>query len=149
MPLKKPRKPVKRVKVVDTDAARDLEVTIENDGRLYESQFRPIVANLMKKRRSGVYRHDGAVKLFGYLVEAGAKKYAAEFGDRDTPWHVLFSVPTRRAVAESLARSFETEADLGNYDHLAPPPSARSGTRTKTPAELRSDIARATGVRVR
>ena len=69
--------PARHAGVVDQDAARDLELTIANDGDLYRQQFQPIMKNLMKKRRAGTYRHDLAVKLFGYLVEAGAKKYAA------------------------------------------------------------------------
>ncbi len=131
---------------VDQHAARDLELYIENDGQLYRSQTTPILANLAKKRRAGKYQHDLAVKLFGYLVESGAKKYAQETGGGQ-PWNKLFDVPTRRAVAESFTRSFETEYDLGNYDHLAPTDgSAR--TAPATPAEIRADVARATGVRV-
>ena len=38
----KKRAPARRVEVIDRDAARDLELTIENDGRLYESQQKPI-----------------------------------------------------------------------------------------------------------
>lgn len=133
---------------VDQAAARDLELYIENDGQLYRSQTAPILTNLAKKRRAGKYQHDLAVKLFGYLVEAGAKKYAQEHADGQ-PWNKLFDVPTRRAVAESLARSFETEYDLGNYDHLAPTGSGGSGrTVPATTAEIRADVARATGVRV-
>jgi hypothetical protein len=144
----KKRTPARRVEVIDQHAARDLELTIENDGRLYESQQKPIILNLMKKRRAGTYRHDLAVKLFGHLVESGAKKYAAEYRDGGV-WHVMFNVPTRRAVAESLTRSFETEADLGNYDHLLPHASTKMRSQPKTTAQIRNDIERATGMKIR
>src|SRR5207253_11341176 len=59
-------------------------------------------------------------KLFGYLVESGAKKYVKEFGTSDHPWHKMFDAATRRQVADAMARDFEAEAKLGNYDHLLP-----------------------------
>lgn len=143
--------PARHAGVVDQDAARDLELTIENDGDLYRQQFQPIVKNLMRKRRAGTYRHDLAVKLFGYLVEAGAKKYAANYGDDGKPWHAMFNVPTRHAVAASMTRSFEREAELGNYDDLLPPTPTRQHVSAvkRTNAQLRHDIQRATGMKVR
>jgi len=101
----------------DKTAARELELFIDNDGDLYRQMTTSIHKNLATKLARGEYLHDRAVKAFGYLAEAGAKKYAKEFGGT---WHVMFSVPTRRVVAESMARQFETEADLGNYNHLLP-----------------------------
>jgi hypothetical protein len=104
----------------DRIAADDLVLFIDNDGEMYRQQYTPIVKNLMTKRARGEYDPGRAIDAFMYLVESGAKKYAREHGDARTPWHVLFSVATRRAAAELLARSFETEAKLGNYDDLLP-----------------------------
>jgi hypothetical protein len=98
----------------------ELELYIENDGDLYRSQTTSILKNLATKKAQGAYKHDLAVKAFEYLVEAGAKKYAKEFGSPGHPWHKMFDVPTRRAVAKSFAKSFETEYALGNYDSLLP-----------------------------
>ena len=103
--------------MVDEHAAAELEIFIENDAALYRQQHVSILKNLATKKARGEYKHDLAVKLFGYLVEAGAKKYTKEFGG---VWHQVFEVPTRRAVAESFAKSFETEHGLGNYDALLP-----------------------------
>lgn len=103
----------------DTHAATDLRLYIDNDGELYRQQTTSILKNLVTKRARGEYKHDLAAKAFGYLVEAGAKKYAREFGS-DQPWHKLFDVGTRKLVAEALTRSFEAEAALGNYDSLLP-----------------------------
>ena len=87
-----------------------------NEYDLHKMQ-QAIIANLATKKARGVYKRDLAVKGFMPLVEAGAKKYAKEFGGT---WHQMFDVPTRRAVAKELVDSFEAENALGNYDHLLP-----------------------------
>jgi hypothetical protein len=112
----------------------ELELYIENDGDLYRSQTTSILKALTTKKARGEYKHDLAVKAFEYLVEAGAKKYAKEFGSPGHPWHKMFDVATRRAVAKNFAKSFETEYALGNYDYLLPLKYAglkqhREGTR--------------------
>ena len=103
--------------MTDTHAATELKLFIDNDAQLYRAQHVSIQKNLATKKVRSLYKHDLAVKLFGYLVESGAKKYAKEFGGT---WHQLFSVPTRKAVAEELTKGFEGEYALGNYDYLLP-----------------------------
>jgi hypothetical protein len=98
----------------------ELEQYINNDAVLHRQQHASILKNLATKKARGAYKHALAVKLFGYLVEAGAKKYAKEFGSPDQPWHRMFDVSTRKAVAEELTKSFEAEHALGNYDNLLP-----------------------------
>jgi len=105
--------------MIDEHAATELKLYIDNDGQLHRSQHVPIFKNLATKKVRSQYKHDLAVKLFGYLVEAGAKKYVKEFGGPPV-WHKQFDVPTRKAVAEELTRDFEGEFELGNYDHLLP-----------------------------
>lgn len=100
--------------------ATELTLFIENDANLHRQQHVPILKNLATKKVRSQYKHDLAVKLFGYLVESGAKKYAKEFGSPDQPWHKLFDVATRKRVAEDLTRDFEGEFELGNYDNLLP-----------------------------
>lgn len=104
---------------VDPGAARELDLFIRNDGDLYRQQHIPITKNLITKMARGTYDSEKAVKMFMYLAESGAKKYKKEFGD-ELKWHEMFNVATRREVAKSLRNSFETEAELGNYDHLLP-----------------------------
>lgn len=106
--------------MTDTHAASELKLYIDNDGDLYRRQTTSILKNLATKKARGVYKHDLAVKLFGYLVQAGAKKYADEFEPTLRVWHQIFDAPTRRAVAEALTRDFEGEYALGNYDSLLP-----------------------------
>src|SRR4029077_21046269 len=104
--------------MTDEHAASELKLYIDNDGDLYRRQTTSILKNLVAKRARGQYKHDLAAKLFGYLVEAGAKKYVKEFGSTSQPWHKMFDAGTRRQVAEALTRDFEAEASLGNYDPL-------------------------------
>ena len=106
--------------MTDTHAATELEQYIENDADLHRQQHAPILKNLATKKARGQYKHPLAVKLFGYLVESGAKKYAKAFGSPNQPWHKMFDVPTRKRVAEELTKSFEAEHKLGNYDFLLP-----------------------------
>ena len=39
--------------------------------------------------------------------EAAAKSYTAEYADTGTPWHKLFTVETRREVAQNLLDTFD------------------------------------------
>ena len=105
---------------MDDQAATELKLYIDNDAALRRQQHVPIWKNLATKKVRSQYKHDLAAKLFGYLVEAGAKKYAQEFGSPGQSWHQMFPVPTRKAAAEALTRDFESEFELGNYDHLLP-----------------------------
>lgn len=106
--------------MIDKHSAHELKLFIKNDADLYRQQHTPINKNLATKKARGQYKHDLAVKLFGYLVEAGAKKYAKAFGSPGQPWHKMFDVPTRKAVAEDLTKTFETEYALHNFDDLLP-----------------------------
>lgn len=106
---------------MDQSAARELELFIENDGDLYRQQYTPILKNLALKKAKGIYDHAKAVKLFRYMVDRADKIY---FSQAD-PWRrqsgkVLTDTATRNHVADSLARKFEREYDLGNYGNLLP-----------------------------
>lgn len=112
--------------------AADLKLYIDNDGDLYRRQYVPILKNLATKKARGIYKHGLAVKLFGYLVEAGAKKYASTYGSPGQLWHKMFDVPTRRLVAEELTKDFEGEYATGNYDHLLPKKYQKPETAPRT-----------------
>jgi hypothetical protein len=105
---------------MDAHAAAELKLYIDNDSSLYARQTTSILKNLATKKARGQYKHDLAVKAFGYLVQAGAKKYADEFEPTLRVWHQIFDAPTRKAVAEALTKDFEGEYALGNYDSLLP-----------------------------
>ncbi len=84
----------------------ELKLYIDNDSGLYHQQTQPIIKNLQKKLAKGVFDKSKSEKLWMYLVENGAKKYAKEFGG---VWHKMFSMADRKAVARALAESFVEE----------------------------------------
>jgi hypothetical protein len=102
---------------LDPTAARELELHIVNTARLFDerSQAESIRQSLLRKMKKGTFDEKRSVKAWEYLVEAGAKDYAKEHAEQ-RDWHRIFSVATRRAVAESLAKEFATEARLGNWE---------------------------------
>jgi len=109
---------------MDQAAAHELELYIDNDADLYRQQGEPILRNLANKAAQGKYDHAKAVKLYMYLMDNGAKKYAKEFAS-PSEWNRIFSVPTRKHVAEIFAHNFETEYKYGNYDNFLTKVSAK------------------------
>lgn len=104
----------------DASVVRELQMFIDNDADLYRQQYTPILKNLMTKHGQGRYNRQLAVKLFMYLVDNGAKKYAKEHGGLGAKWSDMFPKALRAKVAEALRDDFEAEAKLGNYDDLLP-----------------------------
>jgi len=121
---------------LDETAAHELELYITNEAALFgpRSQAESIRKNLLRKMKAGSFDTARSVDAWMYLVEAGAKRYAKEYAD-PSDWSRMFSVPTRREVARTLAEEFETEAKLGNY-HLNPsePPPPPRRRRTVDPS---------------
>lgn len=103
----------------DQHAIRELKLYVENDGVLYQQQTVPIMKNLLKKIRAGNFDVAKAAKAYGYLVEAGAKKYQREMGDGRS-WAVAWPVAVRRVVAQELAEDFAESATRGEFDELLP-----------------------------
>jgi hypothetical protein len=101
----------------DQAAAQELKLFTENDGDLYRQQTTSILKNLATKKANGKYDHDLAVKIFMYLAESGAKKYAQEFGGI---WNLMFPMGVRKQVASEWRDEFEVEYKNGSYDHLLP-----------------------------
>ena len=133
-PVKNPKG--KTMKKNPEHETRGLELFIDNDAELYHQRTVPIQKNLVKKKLAGKFDINKAPKLFGYLVEAGAKKYAQDFGGT---WNKIFSVQDRKSVAQAMAREFDEAYRVGDYDHLieevAPVAYKRAGY---TGAQIRS-----------
>lgn len=106
----------------DEHAATELLLYIENESDLSplgpSGQGHSIVQNLLRKMKKGTYDHAQAPKLWGYLVETGAKRYSKEFGSSEREWSRTFTPATRDVVAQALADKFQTEAAQGEYDHV-------------------------------
>ena len=97
----------------------ELKVFVDNDGTLYRQRTTPIMKNLALKLAKGIYDKTKAEKAWMYLVEDGAKKFTKE-SEITVPWHEVFSISDRRAVARRLNDEFLEEWKLGNYDNLLP-----------------------------
>lgn len=97
----------------DESVARELKLFIDNDAELYRQRTMPIMKNLARKIRKGSYDSELAVKLWKYLADAGAKKYAREHGSPGVSWHDMFPVSVRMMVAKELAEDFDAEMDVG------------------------------------
>jgi hypothetical protein len=104
----------------EQELANELKLFTENDGDIYRQQTASILKNLATKAAKGVYRHDGGAKLFMYLTETGARKYAQEFGGPGAAWHEMFPIAVRRIVADEWATEFEAEYKNGSYDSMLP-----------------------------
>lgn len=100
--------------------ASELVTFVDNDGDLYRGQTTSILKNLVTNMARGQYDRDKAVKLFMYLAESGAKKYAKVFGGSESGWHEMFPTDIRKLAATHWRDDFETEAKEGNYDDLLP-----------------------------
>jgi len=130
-------------KGLDEHAAKELFLWIENDGDMYRQQYTPIIKNLVAKKARGVYQSGLAAKLFGYLVENGAKKYYREMVEGlpteytfvrhvSSEWSQMFPKKLRDAVAEELRDRFENEYELGNYDQYIPKKYQSKPTRQRS-----------------
>ncbi len=133
---------------VDEHAATELVMYIENTSDLSldgpRGQGRSILLNALRKWKKGTYDSAKAVKLFEYLTEAGARRYAKEF-DSEKNWSKMFTPATRHEAAKQLEASFRNSVEHGEYDHVdtriarhpgearQPPPS--EARRRKRPPE--------------
>jgi len=104
----------------DEHAAQELVLYIENDAKLFDSnsQAQAIRKNLLRKMKKGVYDSQRADQAWMYLMETGAKAYCKEFCSSVKDWSTVFAKPTRELAAAYFAKDFETEAKLGNFDHI-------------------------------
>ena len=100
----------------DPDAAREMEIYINNNNDLYRSRHNPILKNLSKKHKKGVYDVQKAAKLFTYLIQDGMQRYAKEFGSGK--WNTLLSTSDRKLLALEFAREALDEFNLGNYTEI-------------------------------
>lgn len=87
----------------------ELVLFITNDGTLYRQQTQPIIANLGRKIAKGTYDPTKALKLWGYLADAGAQKYTREFDSSPRTSFGAFSKADRVAAAKELADHYADE----------------------------------------
>lgn len=104
----------------DESVAAKLLLFIDNDGDLYRQQFMPIIENLARKIKRGVYAPTLAIKLWMYLMDVGAKKYIKEFGGLDeeqtTSWNEAFPKRVREIAAKEISEREYEKIMNGEYN---------------------------------
>ena len=91
---------------------RELELYIMNDQDLYRQMFMPIIMNIVRKMKRGVYDHKLAPRLWQYLVDQGAKKYVQEHGGTVSN---VFPKRAREELASDLADEQYEMIKSGEY----------------------------------
>ena len=100
----------------DSDAVNELDSYIMNDEDLYRRRFMPIIENLKRKMKRGVYDDNLAIKLWMYLIDDAARKYVQEFGSPDQDVKDMFPKETRLQVAQVIADREKENIEQGEYD---------------------------------
>ena len=101
---------------MDSDAVNELDSFIQNDEDLYRRRFMPIITNIRRKMKRGVYDHEKVIKLWMYLVDDAARKYVQEFGTPDQDVKDMFPKETRLQVAQKIADREKENIEQGEYD---------------------------------
>ena len=100
----------------DSDAVNELDLFIMNDEDLYRRRFMPIITNIKRKIKRGVYDHEKVIKLWMYLVDDAARQYVQEFGTPDQDVKDMFPKETRLKVAQVIADREKENIEQGEYD---------------------------------
>ena len=101
---------------VDSDAVNELDLYIMNNEDLYRRRFMPIISNLKRKIKRGIYDHEKAKLLWMYLVDDAAKQYVKDHGSTDQDVKDMFPKETRQIVASNLADREKQNIDMGEYN---------------------------------
>jgi hypothetical protein len=93
--------------------ADELLVAIEHTLAYCKAYFEPMARNLSRRHKRGEPLDlELAIRGFMHGVNGAAKTYRQEHGSMTTPWHKMFPVSDRKAVAERLASYAITEIKL-------------------------------------
>jgi len=100
----------------DSDAVNELDSYIMNTEDLYRRRFMPIIENLKRKMKRGIYDDQKAIKLWMYLIDDAAREYIKEYGTPDQDVKDLFPKETRLKVAQVIAEREKENLEQGEYD---------------------------------
>ena len=100
----------------DSDAVNELDLFIMNDEELYRRRFMPIITNIKRKIKRGIYDHKKVIKMWMYLVDDAAREYVKEFGDPAQDVKDMFPKETRIKVAQVIADREKENIEQGEYD---------------------------------
>ena len=90
----------------DLDMAYQLEGYIESDGELYNHMIVPVIKNLERKMKRGIFDYDKSLILWQHVADEGAKRYVKELGGPS------YNVATRKEVAKNLAEYYKENYDV-------------------------------------
>jgi hypothetical protein len=76
----------------------------------------PIIENLKRKMKRGIYDDQKAIKLWMYLIDDAAREYIKEHGTPDQDVKDLFPKETRLKVAQVIAEREKENIEQGEYD---------------------------------
>lgn len=111
----------------DPDAVNEIELYAENNSRLYDGQWKPILKNFKRKLDKGTFELPLAAKGMIYYVQAADKAYNKEHGS-NRPGYIL-SVKDRKIWAFKLAQWVQSEYDINKLEGY------EKGGKTDTMAE--------------
>ena len=100
----------------DSDAVNELDSYLMNNEELYRRRFMPIIENLKRKMKKGIYDDKLAIKLWMYLIDDAAREYVKEFGSPDQDVKDMFPKETRLQVAQVIADREKENIEQGEYD---------------------------------
>ena len=100
----------------DSDAVNELDLYLMNNEDLYRRRFMPIITNIKRKMKRGIYDHEKVIKLWMYLVDDAARQYVQEFGTPDQDVKDMFPKETRLQVAQIIADREKENIEQGEYD---------------------------------
>ena len=101
---------------IDSDAVNELDSYINNNEDLYRRRFMPIISNIRRKMKRGLYDHEKVIKLWMYLVDDAAKAYVDEHGSIDQDVKDVFPKETRQQVARVISDRELENIEQGEYD---------------------------------
>ena len=100
----------------DSDAVNELDLFIMNDEELYRRRFMPIIENIKRKMKRGIYDHEKVIKMWMYLVDDASRQYVQELGSPDQDVKDMFPKETRLKVAQIIADREKQNIEQGEYD---------------------------------
>ena len=86
----------------ESEESHELFLYATNDGDLYRNMISPIIANLHKKAKKGIYDNEKAVDAFYHVATEASNHYFRDFGYK-------FSVTDRFTVAIDMAEYYKEE----------------------------------------
>ena len=90
----------------DLDMAYQLEGYIESDHAMYDQFIVPVIKNLERKMKRGIFDYDKSLILWQHVADEGAKRYVKELGGPS------YNVATRKEVAKNLAEYYKENYDV-------------------------------------